>query len=75
MNTLSGPDIPPGDHLVCHRIKECCVHLHSNVQKWKELNSKGFDVANRIVNSTIQQKYVCTLSCHDAVDVGFIATL
>ena len=43
--------------LVSHRVKECCVVLHSCVQKWKELSSKGFDLANQIVNLNIQHKY------------------
>lgn len=42
--------------MILHRLKECCVHLHSNVQKWKELSSKGFDLANQIVNLGIEKK-------------------
>lgn len=45
------------DQLVCHRVKECCVHLHSCVQKWKELNNKGFDIASKLVNLSLQKKY------------------
>ena len=44
------------DSLVCHRVKECCVCLHSCVQKWKQLNSEGLDIANKLVQTIIQKK-------------------
>ena len=47
---------PQGGELVGHRVKECCVNLHSYIQKWKELSSKGFDLANQIINTAIEHK-------------------
>ena len=44
------------DELVRHRVKECCVHLHSCIQKWKELSSASFDVANKLVNTSLESK-------------------
>ena len=44
------------DELILYRVKECCVQLHSNVQKWKELNSQGLELATQIVNLSIENK-------------------
>ena len=44
------------DSVVCHRVKECCVRLHSCVQKWQQLNSQGLDIANKLVQIVIQSK-------------------
>ena len=57
------------DQLVSHRVKDCCVHLHGSVQKWKQLSDKGFDIANKLVNSLLQQKYVsmCVLPIYIAL--------
>ena len=50
------------DMVVCGRVKECCVHLHSCIQKWRELSSTSFDVANKIVNTSLESKYYYMLS-------------
>ncbi len=56
---LSSPDVvasPGADLIVGRRIKECCVHIHSNIQKWKDLSNRGFDLANQLTNSTLEKK-------------------
>ena len=53
---VSSSNASGGDQLVGHRVKECCVHLHNSIQKWKELSTRGFNLANQIVNSTMQYK-------------------
>lgn len=42
--------------LVGHRVKECCVQLHSCVQKWKELSSRGYDLVDKLINASMQLK-------------------
>ncbi|CAI8048383.1 hypothetical protein GBAR_LOCUS26695 [Geodia barretti] len=46
------------DSLVVHRVKECCVRLHSCVQKWQQLSSRGLDVASKLVQTVMQNKYM-----------------
>lgn len=46
------------DKLVSYRVKECCVQLHTSVQKWKELSAKGFDIVSQVVNTTMGLKSV-----------------
>jgi len=48
--------IAMADSLVCHRVKECCVRLHSCVQRWQQLKSEGLDVASKLVNVLMQSK-------------------
>jgi len=54
--TTSGCPSAVADQLTCHRVKECCVHLHSCVQQWKQFNSRGFDIASKLVNVILQSK-------------------
>lgn len=37
-----------------YTVKECCVKLHACVQNWKEVNTKGFAVASKLVNVMLQ---------------------
>ena len=64
----SSPVVPSSpvssDQLVCHRVKDCCVQLHGSVQRWKQLSDKGFDIANKLVNSLLQHKYVSMCLVH-----------
>ena len=46
------------DDLVCRRVKECCVCLHSCVQRWNQLNSLGLGVATKLVNILMRSKCV-----------------
>ena len=54
---MSSPYSAGTDQLVCHRVKECCVHLHSCIQSWKELSTTSFDVASKLVNSSLESRY------------------
>ena len=33
------------------------MQLHASVQKWKQLSEKGFDIASKLANSCVQEKY------------------
>ena len=44
------------DSLVGHRVKECCVRLHSCVKKWQQLSSQGLDAASKLVQTAMQKK-------------------
>ena len=44
------------EDVVCQRVRECTVHMHGCVQRWNELSSKGFDTANKLVNTCLEAK-------------------
>lgn len=44
--------------LTCRRVKDCCAQLHNSIQLWFALNSKSFDILNKLVNILTEQKYM-----------------
>ena len=53
----------PQHQLTCRRVKDCCAQLHNSMQTWSALNSRSFDILNKLINNLTEQKYVRESSC------------